>query len=188
MTFANATDVRVTNSGVIDNRNTATFTIPRFEPDNIVSGGFVNWGVLNVVSDSLVIGANSWLAEDGRLSVDDSVSSIRVLGYMSHSARMDALQFDDNLDTGLVFKAGLLNIEPSGYLYAIERGYRGILRDGWTSPTSETYPGYTGASSGCGGSHAGLGGVGGYGGSVGDTYGSVAEPLEFGAGGSGYGG
>ncbi len=184
LTFASATDVKVTSNGVIENRKTATFTIPRFEPDNMVSGGFVNWGVLNVLSDSLVISANSWLAEDGRLSVDDSVSQVRVMGYLTHSSRVDALQYDDNLDTGLVFNAGRLVVEPSGVLNAVGVGYRGINSGGWTGSTSETYPGFTGASSGCGGSHAGYGGVGGYGGDAGDIYGSESEPLEFGAGGA----
>ncbi|MCJ7457531.1 MAG: dockerin type I domain-containing protein, partial [candidate division Zixibacteria bacterium] len=54
LTFANATDFMLTNGGILDNRKIATFTIPRFEPDNIVSGTFRNWGTLNVTSDSVV--------------------------------------------------------------------------------------------------------------------------------------
>lgn len=65
----------------MDNRQTATFTIPRFESDNINSGTFRNWGTLNVTSDSIVVASDVTLEENGLLNTNDVISHLRVLGY-----------------------------------------------------------------------------------------------------------
>jgi hypothetical protein len=183
LSFANATDFKLTNWGILDNRRTATFSIPRFEADNIVSGYFKNWGTLNVLSDSIVVNSGVTLEESGLLSADDSLSRMRVLGIVSHGLRYYALSYDTYADSGLVFKIGELVIESGGKIDVTGMGYRGRTRDGWTGSRSETYPGYLGASGCSGGSHGGLGGLG-TSGDAGNVYDVVEDPFALGAGGS----
>ena len=183
LSFADAGDFRLTNGGVVENHKAATFTIPRFEPDNMISGTFMNWGVLNVVADSIVVNAGMTLEESGRLGATDSITSMRILGKMTHDSRQNFV-YDDGVDTGLVFRAGTLVVDSAGSIDVIGRGYRGKRSDGWESDVSETYPGYTGSSGSSGGSHGGKGAVGWEAGVAGDVYGSVDDPNELGSGAS----
>jgi len=185
LSFADATDFKLTNGSMLDNRKTVTFTIPRFEGDNVVSGTFKNWGILNVTSDSIVVNTGVTLEESGLLSADDSLGRMRILGTLTHGKRQDALSYDTYADTGLVFKVGELVIETGGKIDVTSKGYRGTNRDGWTGTRSETYPGYLGAtgSGNPGGSHGGYGGI--PSGDAGDVYDSLGDPFTLGAGGGG---
>ncbi len=186
-TFAYDTCLTLTNGGIFETRNNVTVSLPRFAPNNIISGTFKNWGILNVASDSIVINTGAGLEENGSLGTSDSIGYMQIYGTLSHAYWKDALSYDNMADSGLNFGIGQLDIQSGGQISVYARGYRGKSNEGWGSSAGETYPGFTGATAACGGSHGGYGGSGTYGGSPGEIYDSETDPIAFGAGGGGNG-
>ena len=174
------------DGGIFENRLPATFTIERFENDHLIDGTFRNYSTLVVESDSIVIGEGFILEENGFLNEDDRINRIRVLGQLAHTSRLGYMAHSTQPDSGLAFIVDeLLYLEEGGLINATGRGYRGTNREQWTSGRSESAAGVLGATLGGGGSHGGAGHKGGRSdGNPGEVFGSLENPLTYGAGGS----
>ena len=164
-------------NGVVTNQGTVT--LAQFSAANIAAGTFHNTasGVLNVLSDAIIVGSGATLIEDGDLrggGLADTVTSFTVNsgGSVTHS---------QGLPSGLSFTV-TDTLTVNGSINATSRGYLGASNAGHPGLVGETVAGLTGSSGLAGGSYGGLGGQG-PGGVPGATYGSTTNPTDLGSGG-----
>jgi hypothetical protein len=171
--------------GTLTNALGSTVLLPVFDGSVISGSGatvVINYGRLDVLSDSVTVPSGVVLSESGSLGASDSIGTLLVQGTLRHEQRNAGNT--GPLTAGLSFTVtGNATVASGGTIDVSARGLRGGHQGGNTATQGETYAADLSSTvltvaNQVGGSHGGKGG-----GASSAAYDSLTAPVLMGSGG-----